>query len=99
MTDGTARTITLLGVGCTESLCSRVRARDTSADDVWLDSLTSVREISSNATGPVKAVVTFKDGLERHVSIIQWHRVLYVEGRFERTETLDLASLARIDFE
>lgn len=99
MADGTARTITLQGVGCTESLCSRVRAKDTKADDVWLDRLASVREISHNAAGPVKAVFTFKDGLERQVSIIQWHRVLYVEGRFGRTETLDLASLARIDFE
>jgi len=99
MADGTARTITLQGVGCTESLCSRVRARDMKAESVWLDGLASVREISHNADGPVKAVFTFKDGSERQTSIIRWHRILYVEGRFGRTEKLDLASVTRIDFE
>jgi hypothetical protein len=36
MADGTDRRVTLQGVGCTESMCSRVRVRDTKADDVWL---------------------------------------------------------------
>jgi hypothetical protein len=99
MADGTARTITLQGVGCTESICSRVRARDMKADGVWLDGLASVREISREAEGPVRAVFTFKDGVERQASVVPGNRVLYVEGRFGRTEKLDLASLAKIDFE
>jgi hypothetical protein len=99
MSDGTARLITLQGVGCSESICSRVRAKDTKADDVWLDGLASIREISHNASGPVKAVFTFKDGEERHASIIELHRVLYIEGRFGLTHRLDLARLTRIDFE
>jgi hypothetical protein len=99
LVDGTSRAITIQGVGCTESICSRVRAKDTRADDVWLDRLVSVREISHNAEGPVRAILTFTDSPERQVSIIQGTRVIYVEGRFGRTEKLDLASLARIDFE
>ena len=99
MADGTDRRVTLQGVGCTESMCSRVRARDTKADDVWLDGLASIRPVSHNATGPVAAVLTFKDGTERQASIIEWHRVLYVEGSFGLTSKLDLARLARVDFE
>jgi hypothetical protein len=99
MADGTAKTITLQGVGCTESLCSRVRARDMKADGVWLDGLASVREISHNADGPIQALFTFKDGSERRTSIIAWNRVLYIEGRFGRTEKLDLAKLTKMDFE
>ena len=99
MANGTARTITLQGVGCTERLCSRVHARDMKADGVWLDGLASIREISHNADGPVQAVFTLKDGSERRTSIIALNRVLYIQGRFGRTEKLDLASVARIDFE
>jgi len=99
MADGTARTITLQGVGCTESICSRVRAKDTKAGDVWLDGLASVRDISHEPLGPVTAVFTFKDGRERRASIIEVHRVLYIDGRFGFTHKLDLARLARIDFE
>ena len=45
------------------------------------------------------AIVTFRDGAERHVSIIAGNRVLYVRGRFGRPEQLDLAGLTKIDFE
>jgi hypothetical protein len=99
MADGTTRRITLEGVGCTESMCSRVRAKDTKSDDVWLDGLASIRAISHEATGPVTAVFTLKDGREHQASIIEWHRVLYIEGRFGLTSKLDLARLTRIDFE
>jgi hypothetical protein len=99
MADGTARAIILQGVGCTESICSRVRAKDTKADDVWLDGLASIRQISHEATGPVAAVFTFKDGEERQASIIELHRVLYIKGRLGLNHKLDLARLNRIDFE
>jgi hypothetical protein len=99
LADGTARAVTLRGVGCTESICSRVRAKDTADGNVWLDGLTSIREISHAPTGPVAAVFTFKDGRERRASIIEVHRVLYIDGPFGFTRKLDLARLTRIDFE
>ena len=99
MTDGTTRAITLQGVGCSIAVCSRVRARDSKADDVWLDGLSAVRDISHNASGPIQASLTFRDGTERQTSIVEDNRVLYVQGRFGRAEKLDLASLTRIDFE
>jgi hypothetical protein len=99
MADGTARSITIQGVGCTISMCSRVRARDIQADSVWLDGLASVREISHDADGPVKAVLKFRDGAERQASIVAGNRVLYVAGRFGSTEKLDLGRVSRIDFQ
>jgi len=99
MADGTARAVTLQGVGCAISMCSRVRANAIQADSVWLDGLASVREISHNADGPVNVIFIFRDGVERHASIIALNRVLYVQGRFWGTEKLDLASLTKIDFD
>ena len=98
-TDGSARTITLRGVGCAENICSRVRAKDVTGQDLWLDGLASVGDISHKSEGPVTAVFRFKNRVERRASVIEWHRVLYVEGRFGRTEKLDLARLTQIDFE
>lgn len=99
MVDGTSRAITIQGVGCTESICSRVRATAAMADSVWLDGLASVHAISHDINGPVKATFSFKNGVERQASIVPVNRVLYVDGRFGRTEKLDLGSLTRIDFE
>ncbi len=98
MADGTSRAITLQGIGCTAAMCSRVRATDVNAGSVWLDGLASVRDISHETEGPIKALFSFKDGWERRTSIVAGNRVLYVQGRFGRTEKLDLASLTKIDF-
>jgi hypothetical protein len=99
MADGTDRSITLRGVGCTTSMCSRVRAMDMKADSLWLDGLASVREISHDPDGPVKAIFKFRDGAERQASIVAANRILYVAGHFGLTEQLDLANLTKIDFE
>ena len=99
MADGTARAITLWGVGCAARMCSRVRAKDIHAESVWLDGLASVREISSDAAGLVTAIFTLRNASERRASIIPLNRVLYVRGRFGLTERLDLARVTKIDFE
>ena len=39
-------TVTLEGVGCAQTMCSRVRAGTVEADGVWLDDLDRVRLIS-----------------------------------------------------
>jgi hypothetical protein len=98
MTDGTAWAITLQGVGCSIAMCSRVRARDSKANNVWLDGLASVRDISHNASGPIQASLRFKDGTEGHTLIVEDNRVLYIQGRLGRTEKLDLANVTNIDF-
>jgi hypothetical protein len=97
--DGTARTVTLEGIGCSISMCSRVRAKDTNKDDVWLDGLSSVRQISHDGHGPVQAIFRFRDGGERLASIVEGNRILYIRDGFSTTKKLDLASVTRIDFE
>jgi hypothetical protein len=97
LTNGTQHTLTLEGVGCREAMCSRVRALDSHADSVWLDGLSSVREISRNSSGPVHAVFTFKDGTARSASIAELNRVVYLKDEHGRDWTVDLASLAQID--
>ena len=99
MSDGSARTVTLQGVGCTANICSRVRALDVNSESVWLDGIDSVHAISSKADGAVTAILRFRNGTERQVSIIQAHRILYVGERFGRVEKLDLTRVARIDFD
>jgi hypothetical protein len=98
MTDGTARSITLQGVGCNASMCSRVAIENVKLERLWLDGLTSIRGISRRPAGPVTARLRFKDGVERNESIVSSNRVLYIEGRAGATEKLDIASLARLDF-
>ena len=98
LANGTARTVTLEGIGCTAAICSRVRALDSNADSVWLDGLTSVHDISREADG-VTAVFTFKNGFERRSTIRAGNRVLYLAGDFGRTEQLDLANVTLIEFE
>ncbi len=98
MMDGSTRKVTLEGVGCPSGMCSRVKARESKTDSIWLDGLASVRVLSHDA-GPVAATFTFKDGTERQAAIMVVNRVLYVQGRFGRTEKLDLGSVTAIRFE
>ena len=99
MVDGSTRSVTLEGVGCPTGVCSRVKAKESKANNIWLDGVASVRRISHNGAGPVTATFKFKDGTERQASIISVNRVLYVSGRVGRTEKLDLGTLSKIDFE
>ena len=96
MRDGTARTVTLQGVGCAQGMCSRVRVKD-GTSSVWLDRLASVRDISQNSDGTVQALLTFKDGASHQASIIALNRVLYV-GSLLWTRQLDLTKVRQIDF-
>src|ERR1041385_9289323 len=88
--DGGVRSVVLQGVGCPESMCSRVRARNTKAASIWLDGLASVSHISQDGlNGPVQATFRFKDGTERTESIAATNRVLYIQGWLGITERLD----------
>jgi hypothetical protein len=99
MVDGSVRTVTLEGVGCAETMCSRVRAGTVKADSIWLDGLASMRAISDGADGSVKAVFEFRGGAERQASIVARNRVLYIAGWFGNSGRLDLGSVRRIDFD
>jgi hypothetical protein len=99
MSDGSTRPVTLQGVGCTTNICSRVRALGANSESFWLDGIESVRGISCEKDGAVTATFKLRDGTERQSSIVEGNRILYIRQRFGRVEKLDLASVARIDFE
>jgi hypothetical protein len=99
LASGARHSATLQGVGCTESICSTVRAQDNHADSIWLDGLASVRPISGATSGPLQVVLVFKDGSERAASIMETNRVLYLTDSRGHKRTLDLGRLAQIDFD
>ena len=98
MLNGIERTVTLEGVGCPVSMCSRVRVRSTKANNVWLDGVASVSAIQNGALGTVKAIFSLKSGGESHESVVAGNRVLYVKDGRGRHEKLDLADVSRISF-
>jgi hypothetical protein len=95
--DGTSRTIKLEGVGCTESMCSRVFIRSKSESgaplQTWLDSVASIKNASEN-----DALFAMRDGTERRLSFVPDFRVLYVSNPNGRTEKLDLAKIRSLEF-
>jgi hypothetical protein len=98
MLNGIERTVTLEGVGCPVSMCSRVRVRNTRANNVWLDGVASVSGIQNGASGTVKAIFNFKSGEQGQESVVSGNRVLYVKDGRGRREKLDLADVRRISF-
>jgi hypothetical protein len=95
--DGTSRTIKLEGVGCTESMCSRVFIRSKSASgaplQTWLDSVASIKDASEN-----DALFVMRDGTERRLSFVPDFRVLYVSNPNGRAEKLDLTKIRSLEF-
>jgi hypothetical protein len=94
--DGTSRTVRLEGVGCTESMCSRVFIRTKSAGaplQTWIDSVASIRNTTQN-----DALFVMKDGTERRLAFVPDFRVLYVSSRNGGTEKLDLAKIQSLEF-
>jgi hypothetical protein len=95
--DGTQRTIMLQGVGCNDSICSRVVVGCVKKESLWLDSIASIGNISPSRDGSVQATFRFRNGGESEASIVSNNRVLYVDGLW-RTQKLDLSALTSIDF-
>jgi hypothetical protein len=95
--DGTSRTIRLEGLGCTESMCSRVFIRTKSESgaplQTWLDSVASIKGTSEN-----NALFVMKDGTERRLSFVPDFRVLYISNPSSRAEKLDLARIRSLEF-
>jgi hypothetical protein len=79
-------------------MCSRVRAQEWTWDSFWLDELASIRQISGEQSGPLHVVLGFKNGGERSATVIETNRIVYVTDRDGRRRTVDLGSLAQVDF-
>lgn len=92
--DGTARTVKLKGIGCTESMCSRVfiRSKDENGAPVqtWLDSIASIKDATAS-----DATFVMKNGAQRRLAFIADFRVLYVSTPAEK---LDLSKIRSLEF-
>jgi hypothetical protein len=95
--DGTARTATLQGLGCTASICSRVaikgQARDGSGVKFWLDNIAAINDINEN-----DALILMKNGTAQRIRLITDFRVLYLGNQFNRSEKLDLTRIKSLEF-
>ena len=90
--DGTSRTITLDGFGCSAAICSRVfvegRSSDGSTAKIWIDGLSTIRDITPNS-----AVFTLKDGTQQRLLLITDFRVLYMDEAQAQPQRLDLSKI------
>jgi hypothetical protein len=92
--DGMTRTVKLEGVGCTESMCSRVFIRSTDESgapvQTWLDSIASIKDATAS-----DALFVMKNGDQRRLALVADFRVLYVSTP---TGKLDLAKIRSLEF-
>jgi hypothetical protein len=90
--NGTAETVRLNGVGCTESICSRVlikgKAANNAVVELPFDSIAAIRDIRDNG-----ALFVLKDHSEQRLSFVSDFRVLYLAKEGTRKEKLDLAKI------
>jgi hypothetical protein len=96
-TDGTSRTVKLEGVGCSESMCSRVFIRSKGASgaplQTWFDTIASIKDATAT-----DALFVMKDGTERRLTLAPDFRVFYVSSRNGGAERLDLAKIRSLAF-
>lgn len=90
--NGTYRTVTLDGFGCSAAICSRVfvegRTGEGSAAKIWIDGLSAIRDITANS-----AVFVMKDGTQQRLSLITDFRVLYMQEGSSKPQKLDLSNV------
>jgi hypothetical protein len=99
MSDGTTRTATFEGVGCSASICSRVaikgRANGTPVT-IRLDSIAAIRDATAD-----NALLVLKDGTTRRLTLVNDFRVIYLDDRSggkETDEKLDLSRIRSVEF-
>src|SRR5262245_36064354 len=90
--DGTTRSVTLDGFGCSVALSSktfvRVNLNGGSAERIWIDDLVQIKDIAGDS-----ALFVMKDGTEKRVSFVSDFRVLYFGGSSGRAQKLDLSKI------
>jgi hypothetical protein len=96
--DGTSRLVRFEGVGCSQSICSRVTVRSRPVAEgvvgrTPFDTLASVRDISQDET-----LFVLKNGSTKRVSIPWDNRVLYVVNADGLQEKIELGQVKSLDF-
>ncbi len=97
--DGASRIVRLEGVGCDETICSRVAIGTRTIGNVSVNrtqfgEIAAVQDICDD-----EAVFVFKNGARRHMSIVRDNRVLYVIDADGRPQKINLGRLVSIDFD
>jgi hypothetical protein len=96
LADGTKRTVTLDGAGCSETICSQVfiqgRSNDGSTERIWFDRLAAIRDIAANS-----ALFIMGDGSQKRLSLITDFRVLYLNEGNTKSQKLDLSKIQSLE--
>src|ERR1700733_899829 len=99
MSDGTTRTATFEGVGCSASICSRVAIKGKVGGTpvtTRLDSIAAIRDTTADS-----ALLVLKNGTTRRLTLITDFRVIYLDNRSggeKKEEKLDLARTRSVEF-
>ena len=97
--DGSTQIVTLDGVGCDETICSRVAVNARSLGNVIANrtrfaDIAAIRDISEAA-----ATFVLKDGTTHQLSIVPDNRVLYVFDANHRPQKISLQRLTSVEFD
>jgi hypothetical protein len=96
--NGDTRRVALEGVGCSNSICSRVSVDSRKPGDpvitkTWLDSIAAIKDVTKE-----DALFVFRDGTERRLSVIPLNRVLYIKSQSGRDEKISLGTVRSLEF-
>ena len=96
--NGSAQTVRLEGVGCSEALCSRVAVRTRAEGEspvtrIWLDTIAAITDITAET-----ALFVLKDGTARRLSVVHDNQFLYVESQTGADRKINLAGVRRVEF-
>ena len=96
--NGVYRMLTLDGVGCSESICSRVTINSRAHGDslvgrTRLDSISAIRDVKGG-----DALFILTDGSEKRLSVVPLNRVLYLTNESRTNEMVDLAEIDSVEF-
>ena len=97
--DGSSQMVTLDGVGCDETICSRVAVNVRSLGNVIANrtrfaDIAAIRDISE-----ATATFVLKDGTTHRLSVVPDNRVLYVFDANHRAQKISLQRLTSVEFD
>jgi hypothetical protein len=98
LANGSSRTVSLEGVGCSEAMCSRVAVRsrpegDSRVTKTWLDTIAAIKDITSDG-----ALFVLKNGTSRRLSVVHDNRFIYFADQHGAEKKIDLAGIQSIEF-
>ena len=96
---GSSQVVTLDGVGCDETICSRVSVNARSLGNVIANrtrfaDIAAIRDISE-----ATATFVLKDGTTQKLSVVPDNRVLYVFDANHRAQKIGLQRLMSVEFD